>query len=148
MKINKILIVADDSPSSIKAVQYGFNLAYDLGAKVMLLNVIEPELAAGNPDAGIFPDDALVAIKSKTEDFQMRMQLNYARSTGTELRICVGGVLLTIIKTINEWQADLVVAGTHVHTGLNKLFSGSIAESIIHHSPIPVCIVPGDAKSG
>jgi nucleotide-binding universal stress UspA family protein len=34
MKIDKILIVADDSGSSINAIKYGFDLAKELGAKV------------------------------------------------------------------------------------------------------------------
>jgi nucleotide-binding universal stress UspA family protein len=142
MKIEKILIVADDSPTSLKAVQYGFNLARDAGASVMLLNVIEAESVAGNPDAGIFHDDALMATKTRADDFLKRMKSAYGQSVETEICTTVGEVMPTIIKTIADWNASLVVAGTHGRTGLSKLFSGSIAESIIHHSPIPVCVVP------
>jgi nucleotide-binding universal stress UspA family protein len=142
MKIEKILIVADGSASSIKAVQYGFSLAKDVGAKVMLLSVIEPESAAGNPDAGIFPDDALIAIKAKTTEFLQRMEKNHGSSVETELQAPVGEILPATIRTINDWGASLVVTGIHGRTGLSKLFGGSIAESLIHQSPVPVCVVP------
>ncbi len=142
MKIEKILIVADDSPTSVKAVQYGFNLARDAGASVMLLNVIDAESVAGNPDAGIFSDDALIAMKAKADDFLKSMKSTYGQAVETEVRATVGEVMPTIIKTITDWNASLVVIGTHGRTGMSKLFSGSIAESILHHSPIPVCVVP------
>jgi len=143
MKIEKILIVADDSPPSIKAVKYGFNLARDVGAKVMLLCVIEPESVAGNPDAGIFPDDALATTQTKATNFLKHMEITYGQAVSTEIQTRTGLILPTIINTIVDWGAGIVVAGTHGRTGLSKLFSGSVAESIVHHSPVPVLIVPG-----
>lgn len=142
MNINKILIVVDDTNSSVKAVQYGFNLARDLGAKVMLLGVIEPESAAGNPDAGIFPDDALIAIKDRTGAFLTQMESAYAKSVQTELHLEAGDIQPTIVKTIGDWGAGMVVVGTHDRSGLSKLLTGNIVGSIIQHSPVPVCFVP------
>ena len=142
MKINKILIVADDSRSSIKAIQYGFNLARDLNAKVMLLNVIETALTLGNPDAGIFPDDALINIKSKTEDFLNRMKAQYGKDIDTELMAPVGDIQPIVIETASNWKASLIITGTHGRTGVNKLLNGSVAESIMHHSSVPVCVIP------
>jgi nucleotide-binding universal stress UspA family protein len=144
MKTDKILIVADDSPSSVKAIQYGFNLARDTGAKVTLLSVVEPGHALGNPDSGIFPDDALIVLKEKTEDFLSRVKNIYGSGVDTDVMSPIGDIQPTVIEIAVKWEADLIVAGTHGRTGLSKLFSGSVAESIIQHSPIPVCIVPMD----
>ena len=142
MKIDKILIVADDSPSSVKAIQYGYNLARDLGAKVTLLSVIDPSLALGNPDAGIFPDDALIDFKAKTGDFLERMKNKYGDGVGTKLLSPVGDIQATVIDLAIKWDAGLIVAGTHGGKGLSELFKDGIIASIIHNSPIPVCVVP------
>jgi len=142
MKIDKILIVADDSPSSAKAIQYGFNLARDMGAKVTLLSVIDPSLALGNPDAGIFPDDALIDLKEKTDDFLNSMKNKYGGDIDTEIMSPKGDIQETVIDIAVKWGAGLIVAGTHGRKGLSKLFKGSISGSIIHNSPIPVCVVP------
>jgi nucleotide-binding universal stress UspA family protein len=142
MKTDKILIAADDSSAGIKAIRYGFNLARELGAKVMLLHVIDPVHASGNPDAGIFPDDALITIKTAAEDFMDRMQKEYGNNLDTELILPQGDVQNAIIDTALNWGAGLIVTGTHGRTGLDKLFNGSMAESIIHHSPVPVLVVP------
>ncbi len=142
MKTSKILIVADDSRSSIKAIKYGFNLAMDLNAKVMLISVIETALILGNPDAGIFPDDALISLKNKTEDFLNRMKSQYGKDIDTELMAPVGDIQPIVIETAGKWKASLIITGTHGRTGLKNLLNGSVAESIIQHSTIPVCVVP------
>jgi len=138
------LIIVDDSLPSIKAVQFGFGFARDLGAKVMLLSVIEPALTLGNPDAGIFPDDAEIAAKAKTGEFLKQMKTAYAKSVRTELAIPEGDIGPIVLKFIADWHADLVVTGTHGRTGISKLLSGSVAESIITMSPVPVCVIPMD----
>jgi len=142
MDIDKILIVADDSPSSIRAIEYGFNLAKGLRAKVMLLSVVEPALAIGDVDAGIFPDDALITLKRNTEDFLHQMKNEYGKGVYTQLMVTEGDIQTAVIDAAKKWGASIIVAGTHGRTGLNKLFNGSVAESIIHNSPIPVCVVP------
>ncbi len=144
MKADKILIVADDSAPSMKAIQYGFDLAIKLGAKVTLLSVVEPGHALGNPDAGIFPDDAIILLKEKTEDFLSQVKNEYANGIDTELMAPLGDIQPTVIEIAVKWGADLIVVGTHGRTGLSKLFSGSVSESIIQHSPVPVCVVPMD----
>jgi len=142
MKTDKILIVADDSESSIKVIEYGFNLAQALSAKVILLNVVDPIYSLGNPDAGIFPDDALVASQASAVTFLSAMKESYGAGIDVELLIPVGNVQAAVCKTAEQQGADLIVTGTRSRTGLALLFRGSVAESIIHHSPVPVCVVP------
>lgn len=142
MKTDKILIVADDEESSIMAIKYGFNLAKELGAKVLLLSVIGPTMTEGNVDAGIFPDDAEKEATNKVIDFLYRMKKSYGNKTDTEFITKTGDIKKIIISTAIEWGAKLIIAGTHGRTGLNRLLKGSISESIVENSPVPVCIVP------
>jgi nucleotide-binding universal stress UspA family protein len=142
MKTNKILIVADDSEPSIKAIKYGFGLARELGAEVTLISVIDVIRSLGNPDAGIFPDDMLASEQEKTKAFLINMKDKYSKGIETELLMPVGEIQETILKTALKVKAELIVTGTHGRTGLNKLFNGSVAESIIHESSIPVFVVP------
>jgi nucleotide-binding universal stress UspA family protein len=48
----------------------------------------------------------------------------------------------TILRVAREWEADLIVLGTHGRTGLSHLLMGSIAEKVIRHSVKPLFIVP------
>jgi hypothetical protein len=46
-----------------------------------------------------------------------------------------------ILNTAKEWQADLIVMGTHGRTGLLHLVMGSVAEHIVRHATVPVLVV-------
>lgn len=50
-----------------------------------------------------------------------------------------------IIDAITDFDADLVVMGTHARTGVEKMLLGSVAESVIEQSPVPVLTVTPDA---
>ncbi|ERH07715.1 MAG: universal stress protein UspA related nucleotide-binding protein, partial [Halonotius sp. J07HN4] len=41
-----------------------------------------------------------------------------------------------------EVDADCIVVGTHGRTGLDRYLLGSVAETLIRTSPIPVMVVP------
>jgi nucleotide-binding universal stress UspA family protein len=47
-----------------------------------------------------------------------------------------------ILEVAEEWDADLIVLGTHGRTGLSHLLLGSVAEKLIRHSPKPLFIIP------
>ncbi len=44
-----------------------------------------------------------------------------------------------ILRFATGTHADLIIMNTRQHKGIRKLFEGSLAESLIQHSPIPVC---------
>jgi nucleotide-binding universal stress UspA family protein len=46
-----------------------------------------------------------------------------------------------IVDAAREWHADLVVMGSHGRRGLDRLVLGSVAESVVRHSPCSVEIV-------
>ncbi len=46
-----------------------------------------------------------------------------------------------IVEAAREWPADLIVIGSHGRRGLDRLFLGSVAESVARHAPCSVDIV-------
>lgn len=144
MKKERILIVADDSPSSLKAIKYGFELAGRLKAKVGLIGVVDGALAIGNVDAGVFPEQAAFEAKKSMKDFLEHMVKDLGHGIDVELFTPEGEVKDTILKLADEWDATLIVAGTHGRKGLNRLLMGSVAESILRDAHVPVVVVPMD----
>ncbi|MGB3343220.1 MAG: universal stress protein [Aequorivita sp.] len=53
-----------------------------------------------------------------------------------------GNPLEDILKTAENWKDDLLVLGRHGRTGLKHLFTGSVAERVLHHTNIPIMVVP------
>ncbi len=146
MKNERILIVADDSASSLKAVKYGFQLAGRLKAKVGLIGVVDGALAIGNVDAGVFPEQAAFELKKSMKQFLEHMVKDYGQGIDAELFTPEGEVKETILRLAKEWDATLIVAGTHGRKGLNRLLMGSVAESILRDAHVPVIVVPMDKE--
>lgn len=144
MKYDRILIVVDDSPSSLKAAKYGYDLAAQLKAKVALVGVVDLALAEGNVDAGIFPEEAARDLKKHMEKFLHQVESDYANNVDTEVFAPSGEVKETVLQMAREWDAKLIIAGTHGRKGLNRLLMGSMAEGILRDSKVPVFIVPMD----
>ncbi len=47
-----------------------------------------------------------------------------------------------ILQAAKDEEADMIVMGRHTRRGLDKLLGGSVAEKVLHHSPIPLFIIP------
>ena len=48
-----------------------------------------------------------------------------------------------IIEAAQNWQADLLVLGTHGRQGFSRVLVGSVAEEVIRLTPVPILLVRG-----
>jgi nucleotide-binding universal stress UspA family protein len=142
MGYNKILIAVDDSPYGLKAAENGIALANKLNAQVALVFIIDKGLAIGNVDAGILPNEALMRLKKEAQETIDQIIKMYNGKHEAFHFTPEGNPKEEIIAMAQEWKADLIVMGTHGRTGLKHLLMGSVSESVIQHSKIPVMVVP------
>ncbi|MBX7045853.1 MAG: universal stress protein [Ignavibacteria bacterium] len=142
MFFKKILISVDESQFSIEAVKRGVELAKAIGAELGLIHVIDESQTVGNIDAGISPADALKILETETEKLMQGLIDLYIHDLPLTKFTPIGKPAAQIIKTSEQWNADLIVTGTHRTTGWRRLIIGSISEDIIRHSKIPVLVVP------
>ncbi|MEP7080857.1 MAG: universal stress protein, partial [Ginsengibacter sp.] len=47
-----------------------------------------------------------------------------------------------ILEAAQETGADIIVMGTHSRRGIDKILMGSVAEKVLHHSTVPLFIIP------
>ncbi|MEO8765134.1 MAG: universal stress protein [Ginsengibacter sp.] len=141
MTYSKILIAVDSSEFSMQAAKKGLELAHQLNAKAALLFIVDTSKAMGNVDAGVTPQEALIVLKKEAEQTLDELAAMY---NGNELLKFMpeGHPAEDIIKTAQNWEADLIVVGTHGRSGLVHILVGSVAEHVVRHSKIPVMIVP------
>lgn len=64
---------------------------------------------------------------------------------GVELSTVVrdGPVAAVLLDVANANAADLLVVGTHGRTGFRRLIAGSVAETVVRQSAVPVLTVRG-----
>jgi nucleotide-binding universal stress UspA family protein len=54
----------------------------------------------------------------------------------------VGSPAQVILNVAHDWEADLVVLGTHGRRGLSRFFLGSVAETVLRKAPCSALVIP------
>jgi nucleotide-binding universal stress UspA family protein len=144
------LICYDGSPSARRAVAVA---RQSLGSdRTTLLHVFNPpeavladsfstssSPAGGNDDK--LEHEALARAREVAEEGQ-----NLAHSLGLEVDVRVernpSSVWRTILDVAQEQDAKLIVVGTHGTTAVVASLLGSVSSALLHHSRIPVLVVP------
>lgn len=139
--IRSILVPVDFSRPSEKALDYAASLAGSFGAKLILLNVVEP---FPTPDFAYSPmaldDNALVAqAKEHLQKVLARSGLD--ASVVEKILVRHGSPYAEITSAARTLKVDLIVISTHGYTGLAHVFMGSTSERVVRHAPCPVLVV-------
>lgn len=132
-----IMVPLDGSPFSEQAVPLAVAVGHRTGAKLYLVHVEEP----------------LFGEVSESISEQVRERLDFlARSISEEADISVtvgflvGRVAEELIGYADQIDADLVIMTTHGRGGLSRAWLGSVADTLIRGSRIPVLALrPRDA---
>ncbi|MFE3848754.1 universal stress protein [Flavobacterium sp. LB3P45] len=138
--MKKILIAVDNDSTLEKIALNGFQLASQLNAEIALLSVVDLTMLI--TEGAVTPKEfADITINDYKKNQQMLIDTvfkDYKVWTFVEKGIPHE----VILKVAQEWDADLIVLGTHGRTGISHLIMGSVAEKIVRHSEIPVFIIP------
>ncbi|MEP7142749.1 MAG: universal stress protein [Ferruginibacter sp.] len=151
--MKKILIALDYDPSAEKIAESGYALARATGAEVILMHVVaEPNYYStldyspimgytgfSSPDMLMMVD--VTEVKKSSQAF-LEQSKKHLGEEGITTLLGEGDCADAILKAANDLKADVIVMGTHSRSGLDKLLMGSIAEKVLHHSDIPLFIIP------
>jgi nucleotide-binding universal stress UspA family protein len=138
MDFQRILIAVDDGPIAARAAVVGMSLARALHARVALVHAVEPSPVFAPGAAG----DEL-AREAGREARRLLAELR-ARLTGggQALEFVRQGPAGSVVVTAaGEWDADLIVIGSHGRRGLPRALLGSVAEAVMREAPCPVLVV-------
>ncbi|MFB6137194.1 MAG: universal stress protein [Halobacteriaceae archaeon] len=138
----RILVPLDGSPQATEALEYV--LAEYPGEVVCLLHVIDPLEAGyatgpGPPGTG---QEWYEEEKARAETlFDEARELAGDDDVTVETAIELGRPARRIVAFADEQPVDLVVMGSHGRSGVSRILLGSVAESVVRRSPVPVTIV-------
>ena len=142
LRLKKVLVPVDFSEFSKKAVRYAVRFAEQFSADMVLVHVVEP---VRYPESVIIPPEMEEANLARLKQARKSLTAFARKEIPAELaRECVvhfGVPFEEIVKTAKELDTDLIVIGTHGHTGLKHLFLGSTAERVVRLAPCPVLTV-------
>jgi nucleotide-binding universal stress UspA family protein len=139
--LRSILCPVDFSRASRTPLHQAASLAALDRARLVVLFVAEPRVAEA---AGAeFGADALDReMRGALDRFVRAVVADGGDSGEPELIVRSGPVAAQILAAARELEADLLVMGTHGHTGYRKLLFGSTTERVLRDTPVPVLVVP------
>lgn len=140
--VKKILASTDFSDLSAKGVRYACQLAKDLGAQLIVMNIV-------------LLDESSIIDKRETEEHKKRLDefvSKIAAEVGGELKIRkvvdAGQPYGTIVSRAEKERVDLIVMSSHGRSGLSRMLIGSVTDKVLRASHVPVLVVPsGQEKS-
>ena len=146
MFFKKILIAVNSSAFALKAAKVGFDLAHAVDAEVALLYVIDRTKESVNVETGATREQSeMILLKEAQETIEQMIKI-YNGAKELFKFTPEGFPKEEILNVAKEWEADIIVMGTHAKSGLSHFFSGSIAEHVIRHACVPVMVVPPEMK--
>lgn len=146
LNIRTILYATDFSSRSANALEVACSLARERGARLILLHVVPatpPVTGAG--DAGVL--ERAERIQCDIQSYRDEMAHKLARvpiplpEGRVERRVVDGEVGAVIRRMAYETPCDLIVMGTHGHTGELCRLMGSVAEEVTGRASCPVLTV-------
>lgn len=139
--INKILLPTDGSEHSAKSVSYALAFAKLHSAKVVVVYVYSASGIGWRRGAAL-----LESVRQTLEEEGQEIVTDVARQIQEAGLACDGLVVEGsppegILKAIEEETPDLVIMGSRGVGGFAGLSLGSVAETVVRHSPVPVLVV-------
>jgi len=139
MEIRRILCPTDLSEASAHAVDQAVVLAAHYSARITALHVINP---LGLSMEGVGADR--LGLRDEVAAF---FEPATHAGIGVDVVLECGQPARSILARVSSLPADLIVMGTHGLSGFERLMLGSVTESVLRRSTVPVLTVPPRAHA-
>lgn len=141
----QILVAVDESPISYAAIEQALSLAKALKSEVTIMSVISVDPFKGVDFYKVAPAITDYFMQAE-QNAQLRLKdiehLFVRDDIPVNTKVIHGVAASEGIMTVaNEVSADLIIMGSHGHTGFKKMVLGSVAQNVLMQSHIPVLIV-------
>jgi nucleotide-binding universal stress UspA family protein len=147
------LIAVDYSPSAEYVAMQGYEMAHIMGARMSILHVLSDPSSyslseyspimgfTGYLDIDTWVQENNEQLIAETERFLQHIKAKL-EDDSIQILIREGNFASSILETAREQNASFIILGTHSHRWLDGILLGSVAEEILHTSPIPLYIIP------
>lgn len=135
---DRIIVPTDGSTAVRKAVEHAIDLADAFDAELLPIYVIDMRMSYH----GIFSSRDLDKFEEVGEEAVGWIEAAAAEA-GVETTSAIrrGVPYEAINEYAEETDADLIVMGTHGHTGIDRFVLGSTTENVVQSSDVPVMTV-------
>ena len=142
----RIIVPVDGSQTANKALTVALQMARDSGGCLRIIHVIEGSAyTSGAVQTESFPSDMMDSIRHAAGQIleeALSLSQPFGIEVDTKLFDTFDGRMADVVSdAATEWQADLIVVGTHGRRGIGRILMGSGADQILRQAPIPVLVI-------
>jgi len=136
------LVPIDGSPAALRALAFALGAMHSpLDARVHVLNV-QARLLQPWPGKLVSPDMISAELRSDGEKLLVQAEIMaLAASVACVAQVRVGSAAAEITAYAVEHDCDVIVMGTRGMGVVGSLVMGSVAQKVVHLSPVPVTLV-------
>src|SRR5579859_162523 len=142
---NTVVVPLDGSELAERALPYAVRFAAERGGRLVLVRA-----ALGPPPSGLDWERQQLAAMAEANTYLASVAEKVATRVPVRTAPVYGHPADEILAVVRQFDADSIVMATHGRTGLAHLLYGSVAETVLSHSPVPVFVVharPGEAAA-
>jgi nucleotide-binding universal stress UspA family protein len=138
METRTILIPLDGSTLAETAVARAAELSREKPSTLILLRAAEARTFPGAD-----PTEAQVAVVREAEEYLAQVQGTLAAQGLTDVKTSVwyGPPAPAVVEAARVHKADLIVMTTHGRSGIGRLVLGSVAESVLRGTEVPILLL-------
>ena len=138
----KIVLALDDSKSSEAALNAILAQFRPQDTQIRVLHVLQPISVSAPPQMSAKYAPELEELGKQARKLLERSAKTLsAAGFQTDTALEKGDVRLRIIDAAAEWNADLIVLGSHGRSGIPRLLLGSVAEFVARNAGCSVEVV-------
>jgi nucleotide-binding universal stress UspA family protein len=146
VRFERIVVGVDASAASRRALSWAAGLARGTGAEIVAVHVIHPPWHSESVPLAPVGEDIVLAYKRWRTDMERVVREEWCAAldgVGVEYstHVLEGGPA-ALLGVANREDADAIVVGRSGRSGFTELLLGSFSHHIVHHSSIPVIVVP------
>ncbi len=138
LAIKTIMQPNDFSPLGEQALHLAHALARDYKARLILLHVRSPQETVEG-EFGMLPPEP----EEPDEAVMERLEALIPEDSPVEVEVVLarGDPADEIVQAAREFHCDLIVLGTHGHSGWARFLKGSVGDKVVRLAPCPVLTV-------
>jgi nucleotide-binding universal stress UspA family protein len=138
------VVPLDGSELAERALPYAVRLALARRGRLVLLDVVAPPPVDLNTETA-YPAPFLAELVTQAGNYLTSVAEKLATRVPVETHVNVGSIAAEILHEAQQLDADGIIMASRGRVGPAHLVFGSVAESVLANSPVPVFLVHAQA---